>query len=727
MAGVIDLVSSDDEENPGTQEGDKTPLVAEPLVSLTPGGSVDGSGGGGSSSLFHSSSGGVKNGNPEGGANGWIPKGKGTIRAADDGRSSFRDPDVCRHFWRAGDYNAPAPRRQRPAQGSMDHVRVHPKFLHSNATSHKWALGAIAELLDNAIDEIENGATYVRVDKITNPRDGNPALLIQDDGGGMGPEGIRQCMSLGYSRKNTNTTIGQYGNGFKTSTMRLGADVIVFTRNSSGRVATQSIGLLSYTFLRKAGHEDIVVPMLDYQLSASGREPTVLVRSNMDDWLSNLATLMRWSPYASEVELLKQFNDIGWHGTKVIVFNLWLNDDGILELDFDSDEHDIQLRVGSKDKPGKQVNLPTQLTQEHIVNRYRLSLRAYASILYLQMPPQFQIILRNLPVEHHSIAMDLKFCEYIVYKPQIGGNKDPINKETSVITTIGFTKEAPMVNVHGFNVYHKNRLIMPFWKVFQDNSSRGRGVVGVLEANFIEPAHDKQDFERTTVFLRLEARLKAMTIEYWNLHCHLIGYQSSADKRNRKTMLQVEIPVAIPAAVAATSSHPLSSHLPVIANQNKPQMVTSLSPSTSDSSSQGEQLPDHSSSVATNLKKINGSLSQQQHPGMPFVPASGGTLRATSNSGRVSSSNGRVTEGILEQNITLRAKCKEYEKREKDWEEKVAALERELAEHKVKYSLLQEQMRLVQAVRDNEDEVNTTQERFTMEERIPKLESEMEE
>jgi hypothetical protein len=36
---------------------------------------------------------------------------------------------------------------------------------------------------------------------------------------------------------------------------------------------------------------------------------------------------------------------------------------------------DIQLRVGAKDKPGKQVNLPTQLTQEHIVNRYRLSLR----------------------------------------------------------------------------------------------------------------------------------------------------------------------------------------------------------------------------------------------------------------------------------------------------------------------------------------------------------------
>lgn len=30
-----------------------------------------------------------------------------------------------------------------------------------------------------------------------------------------------------------------------------------------------------------------------------------------------------------------QFDNIGWHGTKVVVFNLWLNDDGIPELDFE--------------------------------------------------------------------------------------------------------------------------------------------------------------------------------------------------------------------------------------------------------------------------------------------------------------------------------------------------------------------------------------------------------
>ncbi|KAJ4898848.1 compromised recognition of TCV 1 [Raphanus sativus] len=39
-------------------------------------------------------------------------------------------------------------------------------------------------------------------------------------------------MSLGYSSKKSNKTIGQYGNGSKTSTMRLGADAIVFTRST---------------------------------------------------------------------------------------------------------------------------------------------------------------------------------------------------------------------------------------------------------------------------------------------------------------------------------------------------------------------------------------------------------------------------------------------------------------------------------------------------------------
>ncbi|GKA31297.1 microrchidia 7-like protein [Tanacetum coccineum] len=86
--------------------------------------------------------------------------------------------------------------------------------------------------------------------------------LMADNGGGMTPDKMRGCMSLGYSEKRKlANSIGQYGNGFKTSTVRLGADVLVFTRyrgQDFGR-PTQSIRMLSYTFLMETGKQDIVV------------------------------------------------------------------------------------------------------------------------------------------------------------------------------------------------------------------------------------------------------------------------------------------------------------------------------------------------------------------------------------------------------------------------------------------------------------------------------------
>lgn len=46
-----------------------------------------------------------------------------------------------RSFWKAGDYAVGPTARPYIAQGQLEHARVHPKFLHSNATSHKWAFG----------------------------------------------------------------------------------------------------------------------------------------------------------------------------------------------------------------------------------------------------------------------------------------------------------------------------------------------------------------------------------------------------------------------------------------------------------------------------------------------------------------------------------------------------------------------------------------------------------
>ncbi|KAM3349338.1 hypothetical protein ACQJBY_022411 [Aegilops geniculata] len=380
---------------------------------------------------------------------------------------------------------------------------------------------AIAELLDNAIDEVNNGATFVRVNKFTNPRDGSPSLLVQDDGGGMDPDALRCCMSFGFSDKQSDAFIGQYGNGFKTSTMRLGADVIVFTQNQKNWTPTRSIGLLSYTFLMETGCDDVLVPTVDYQYDLTTASYTQLLRHNQKLFSSNLAILSKWSPFASEAELLKQFDDIGEHGTKIIVFNLWFNDDGDMELDFNSDKKDILITGAQKKvKTNKHEKL---MTQDYIANRLRYSLRAYASILYLRVPDSFRIILRGQDVEPHNVVNDLLYRECVLYKPQIAGLP-----ELSIVTTIGFVKGAPDTDVQGFNVYHKNRLITPFWKVASNSYGKGRGVVGILDASFIKPTHDKQDFEKSVLHQRLENRLKEMTYEYWGLHCHRLGYDNKS-------------------------------------------------------------------------------------------------------------------------------------------------------------------------------------------------------
>ncbi|KAG2606121.1 hypothetical protein PVAP13_4NG147600 [Panicum virgatum] len=350
----------------------------------------------------------------------------------------------------------------------QNHLRVHPKFLHSNATSHKWAFGGnnhwskpypneMKRLVISNYGSIRvnNGATFVKIDKMKHSPDGDYSLVIEDDGGGMSPESLRHCMSFGFSQKCTTSSIGRYGNGFKTSTMRLGADAIVFTCTKDNRRLTRSVGLLSYTFLMSTGCDDIFVPAVDYEFDASSSTFKRIMNCGEKQFSSNLSTLLRWSPFSTEGELLNQiivashsqmqcysflidillsvitneFSDMEGHGTKIIVFNLWLNDTLEMELDFMIDE------------------------QMHVANRLRYSLRVYASILHV--PESFQIILCGRTVEPHCAINDLRFRECIKYRPQV-----EVTTEVDVITTIGYLKGAPQLDIYGFNVYHKNRLIL---------------------------------------------------------------------------------------------------------------------------------------------------------------------------------------------------------------------------------------------------------------------------
>ncbi|XP_020537498.1 protein MICRORCHIDIA 6 isoform X2 [Jatropha curcas] len=578
---------------------------------------------------------------------------------------------LCRQFWKAGNYDDCLGSKV-TLQNGTNYLHVHPMFLHSNATSHKWAFGAIAELLDNAIDEIQNGATFVIVDKMSNPRDGSPALLIQDNGGGMDPEAMRQCMSFGFSDKKSKSAIGQYGNGFKTSTMRLGADVIVFSRHLHERALTQSIGLLSYTFLLQTGYDRIVVPMVDYEFNAKTGNLEVSNRCGKEQFLSNLSILLRWSPYSTEAELLKQFDDIGSQGTKVIIYNLWFNDDGVMELDFDKDPEDIHIG-GDIKKVGAHPAWRT-VNEQHIANRLHYSLRVYLSILYLRIPESFQIILRGRLVEHHNLANDLKFPEFILYRPQSGGCV-----EGEVVTTIGFLKEAPHISVHGFNIYHKNRLILAFWPVVSPSNSRGRGVVGILEANFIEPTHNKQDFERTSLFQKLETRLKEMTWEYWDYHCGLIGYQVT-----KKT----------PATEPKCNSSFGMGHgnaKSVKLNQSAPCVGRAKASSVAGLRTKRKE---HDDLVELGSVKRQASGAKEIVSGQSFESQPINTASQSKHEEAIK---------LMQENKKLQSQCLDYEKRKEELDSKVTALRNEIGEIQHQYKQLMAELTSLDLVKVEKD------------------------
>ncbi|KAI3785785.1 hypothetical protein L1987_44910 [Smallanthus sonchifolius] len=590
---------------------------------------------------------------------------------------------LCRQFWKAGAYNDDLTPKSTTKSGSS-YLHIHPKFLHSNATSHKWAFGAIAELIDNAVDEIQKDATYVIIDKTINPRNGSTALLIQDDGGGMDPEAMRHCLSFGFSDKKSKFAIGKYGNGFKTSTMRLGADVIVFSRYLNDSTLTQSIGLLSYTFLTRAGYDRIVVPMVHYQFNfITGAFDPLHSQSN-ENPNSNLSVILKWSPYSTEEELLKQFEDVGSHGTKVIIYNLWLDDDGNLELDFELDPEDICITWDGKSKGKEGTRMAA--TDQHIANRLRYSLRAYLSVLYLKLPDTFAMVLRGQVVLYHNIANDLKHTEFIMYKPHTDGCA-----EGTVVTTIGFDKEAPNVSVHGFNVYHKNRLILPFQPVVLFADSRGRGVIGVLEANFIEPTHNKQDFEKTSLFQKLVARLKEMTWEYWDYHCGLIGYQIKkkarppSDTPGSSNFIHQHVEDFSVRRKASSGGDP-SKRSPFIATVNSKAALYSSSPFVKPVELKHSFPPGFKE--GSNLKRKLADVSQ----GFQSEVAAGG-----SNLADLGNYGGAIK--VIDENKKLKAQCLEFEKAEEELTLKVAQLKRELGDAKAEYSRIMAELQELEPVK----------------------------
>ncbi|XP_066170279.1 MORC family CW-type zinc finger protein 3 [Sylvia atricapilla] len=394
-------------------------------------------------------------------------------------------------------------------QGGIRLSALCPKFLHTNSTSHTWPFSAIAELIDNAYDP-DVSAKQIWIDKTV--INDNICLTFTDNGNGMNSEKLHKMLSFGFSEKsvmNGRVPVGLYGNGFKSGSMRLGKDAIIFTKNGD----TMSVGMLSQTFLEVTKAEHVMVPIVTF---TNQRQVSDLAESK-----NSLKAILTHSLFSTEEKLLAELDAImGKKGTRIIIWNLRKDKNDKPEFDFDKDKYDIRIPE-DLDETGKR-GYKKQERLDQIVPESDYSLRAYCSILYLK--PTMQIILRGQKVKTQLVSKSLAFIEKDIYRPKFLSAK-------TVRITFGFNCRNK--DHYGIMMYHKNRLIKAYERVGCQlkANNMGVGVVGIIECNFLKPTHNKQDFDYTNEYRLTIAALGEKLNDYWN---------------EMKTKKNEEYPLALP-------------------------------------------------------------------------------------------------------------------------------------------------------------------------------------
>uniref|UniRef100_A0A1A8RMR5 Bromodomain-containing protein 8 n=1 Tax=Nothobranchius rachovii TaxID=451742 RepID=A0A1A8RMR5_9TELE len=269
---------------------------------------------------------------------------------------------------------------------SLSRAQLTFEYLHTNSTTHEFLFGALAELVDNSRD-----ASATRIDIYTEKRSelrGGFMLCFLDDGIGMDPMEATQVIQFGKSSKRSpeSTHIGQYGNGLKSGSMRIGKDFILFTKKEN----TLTCLFLSRTFHEEEGLDEVIVPLPSWDLKT--KEP---LTSDPEKYAIETELIFKYSPFKNEHQLMEQFNKIdSSSGTLVIIYNLKLMDNGDPELDVETDHQDI-LMAG---------------TPLEGVKPERRSFRAYTAVLYID--PRMRIFIQG----HKVRTKRLSCC---LYKPRV--------------------------------------------------------------------------------------------------------------------------------------------------------------------------------------------------------------------------------------------------------------------------------------------------------------------
>ncbi|NWY91174.1 MORC2 protein, partial [Loxia curvirostra] len=370
-------------------------------------------------------------------------------------------------------------------------------------------------------------------------------------------------IQFGKSAKRSpeSTQIGQYGNGLKSGSMRIGKDFILFTKKDN----TMTCLLLSRTFHEEEGIDEVIVPLPTW--NARSREP---VTDNMEKFAIETELIYKYSPFKSEWEVMDQFNKIrGEKGTLVIIFNLKLMDNGEPELDVTSDPQDIQM-----------AETPPEGTKPE-----RRSFRAYAAVLYID--PRMRIFINGHKVQTKRLScclykprmykytsnrfktraeQEVKKAEHMariaeekareaeskaralelrlggdltresrVTLRQVQNSAITMRREADVKKRIKDAKQRALkepkelnfifgVNIEqreldGMFIYNCSRLIKMYEKVgpqLEGGMACG-GVVGVVDVPYLvlEPTHNKQDFADAKEYRHLLKAMGEHLAQYW--------------------------------------------------------------------------------------------------------------------------------------------------------------------------------------------------------------------
>ncbi|AWP12008.1 putative MORC family CW-type zinc finger protein 4 [Scophthalmus maximus] len=396
-------------------------------------------------------------------------------------------------------------------------IEMSPSFLHSNSTSHIWPFSAVAELVDNALDPGVS-AKQIWIDVVEEA--GHLCLTFVDNGSGMTPNKLHKMLSFGFtdkgSGKASQQAIGLYGNGFKSGSMRLGRDALIFTKNGG----CQTVGMLSQTFLENIKAQAVIVPIVPFNqqtniLLKKMRKDfrsldAVLLQSLLvtEDSEASLAAILKHSIVSSQEQIHAHFDSIlSKKGTKILIWNICRDKDGRLEIDFDTDVSDFRLPEIHIEELKKGLRGSGSLRAEQNIPDTHYSLRAYLSVLYLK--PRIQIIVRGKKIIAILVSKSLTHIEHDVYKPNFSKEK--------VKVTFGLN---PKNKYHyGILMYHKNRLIKAYEKVGCQLKASGQragvGVIGIIECDFLRPAHNKQDFVYTKEYRLTLGALGLKLNDYW--------------------------------------------------------------------------------------------------------------------------------------------------------------------------------------------------------------------